>query len=49
MVIDKNTHLTYHMLMLVFVGSIIYKDGNEVGFFGYPPHPAPNRMGFNFN
>ena len=24
-------------------------DGNAVDFFGYPPHPAPNGMGFKFN
>ena len=26
-----------------------YKDGNAIDFFGYPPHPAPNGMGFKFN
>ena len=24
------------------------RDGNGAGFFGYPPHPAPNGMGLKF-
>ena len=27
----------------------ISRDGNGVGFFGYPSRPAPNGTKFNFN